>query len=69
MKKTSFSNLICLLNIGGPLSGIVLASSKISKSNPSQPIEIDADQGIEWLSEDKVYLARGNANAKQGDFL
>ena len=68
MKQTSFSNLSCLLNIRDPTSGIVLASSKISKSNPSQPIEIDADQGIEWLSGEKVYLARGNANAKQGDF-
>ena len=56
MKKSSFSNLICLPSIRGPISEVVLASSKISKSNTSQPIEIDADQGIEWLSEDKVYL-------------
>ena len=67
-KKLLLATLFAFLILGDPLSGVVLASSKISKSNPSQPIEIDADQGIEWLSEDKVYLARGNANAKQGDF-
>ena len=62
------ATLISFLGLGGPILEVVLASSKISKSNPSHPIEIDADQGIEWLAEDKVYLARGNANAKQGDF-
>ena len=66
--KLLLATLVAFLILGDPTSGIVLASSKISKSNPSQPIEIDADQGIEWLSGDKVYLARGNANAKQGDF-
>ena len=66
--KLLLATLVAFLILGDPTCGIVLASSKISKSNPSQPIEIDADQGIEWLSEDKVYLARGNANAKQGDF-
>ena len=67
-KNLLLATLFAFLVLGGPISGVVLASSKISKSNTNQPIEIDADQGIEWLSEDKVYLARGNANAKQGDF-
>jgi len=67
-KNLLLATLFALLIMGPSLSGIVLANSKISQSNSSQPIEIDADQGIEWLSEDKVYLARGNANAKQGDF-
>ena len=51
--KLLLATLVAFLILGGPTSGIVLASSKISKSNPSQPIEIDADQGIEWLSGDK----------------
>ncbi len=67
-KNLLLATSFALLILGNPLSGIVLANSKTSKSNPNQPIEIDADQGIEWLAEDKVYLARGNANAKQGDF-
>ena len=67
-KNLLLATLFALLILVAPLSGIILASSKISQSNSSQPIAIDADQGIEWLSEDKVYLARGNASAKQGDF-
>jgi lipopolysaccharide export system protein LptA len=31
------------------------------------PLEIVADEGIEWRKEEKVYIARGNARAKQGD--
>ncbi|GAB5470660.1 MAG: hypothetical protein Kilf2KO_36900 [Rhodospirillales bacterium] len=31
------------------------------------PLEILADQGIEWRREEKVYIARGNASATQGD--
>ena len=38
---------------------------------PSQtrnlPIEIHADNGIEWQQEAQAYIARGNARAQQGD--
>ncbi len=33
----------------------------------NQPIEILADQGIEWHRETQRYIARGNASATQGD--
>lgn len=32
-----------------------------------QPIEIDADNSIEWRQASQAYIARGNAKAKQGD--
>ncbi|MGE0254537.1 MAG: LptA/OstA family protein [Alphaproteobacteria bacterium] len=32
-----------------------------------QPIEIEADQGIEWQRGNQLYIARGNARATQGD--
>lgn len=32
------------------------------------PIEIEAESGIEWRRNEKVYIARGNATAKRGDF-
>ena len=32
-----------------------------------QPIEITADNGIEWQQENEVFLARGNAKAVRGD--
>ncbi len=38
-----------------------------SFGNQDQPLEIFADQGIEWRREERVYIARGNAEARQGD--
>jgi lipopolysaccharide export system protein LptA len=32
------------------------------------PIEIEAEAGIEWRKNEKLYIARGNASAKRGDF-
>ena len=32
-----------------------------------KPIEINAEQGIEWQQKNKAYIARGNARAAQGD--
>lgn len=32
-----------------------------------EPLEIFADQGIEWLRSERKYVARGNALARQGD--
>ena len=32
-----------------------------------KPIEINAEQGIEWQQKTKAYIARGNARAAQGD--
>ncbi len=32
-----------------------------------KPIEINAEDGIEWQQESKAYIARGNARAQQGD--
>lgn len=31
-----------------------------------QPINVEADQGIEWLRDQNVYVARGNAKASRG---
>lgn len=31
------------------------------------PVEIDADDGIEWRQDTQSYIARGNARARQGD--
>ena len=32
------------------------------------PIHIEANEGIEWLSDEQVYIARGEATAKQNNF-
>jgi lipopolysaccharide export system protein LptA len=40
---------------------------EIDEGVQDQPIEIDAEQGIEWRRDDKSYIARGNARALRGD--
>lgn len=32
-----------------------------------RPVEITAEQGIEWQQKEQIYIARGNARAAQGD--
>jgi lipopolysaccharide export system protein LptA len=46
-----------------PLGGF----SGLDAGNSKAPIEIDADDGIEWLRDQNVYIARGNARATRGD--
>ncbi|MSO96702.1 MAG: hypothetical protein EXR11_00570 [Rhodospirillaceae bacterium] len=65
MKQTlSFSLLISLT-----LPFAVAAQSlSFTSKDPNKPIEVTADQGIEWQQNGKLFIARGNAKAKQGDF-
>ncbi|MBV8166198.1 MAG: hypothetical protein JO021_05355 [Alphaproteobacteria bacterium] len=46
---------------GGPAGGQGLLN------RGSGPIAIDADEGIEWRRDEKVYIATGNAKAVRGD--
>lgn len=48
----------------GALSG---GSGPFDTSTSSGPVEIDADDGIEWRRDEKVYIARGHAKATRGD--
>ena len=45
------------LTLGGPGDGAGTA-----------PIEIEASQSLEWHSEEKLYVARGNARLRRGEF-
>ncbi len=38
----------------------------LAAGNSNQPIQVDADNGIEWLRDQNVYVARGNAKASRG---
>jgi lipopolysaccharide export system protein LptA len=42
-------------------------SDPLAPGQSSQPIEIEAEAGIEWRRNEKLYIARGNATAKRGD--
>lgn len=60
-----------LAQIGAALALMVAGAADAQGLNlnkdSGQPVEINADQGIEWRRDDNIYIARGNASAKQGD--
>lgn len=37
------------------------------QTNNNKPVNIEAENGIEWQQNNKVYIARGNAKATRGD--
>jgi lipopolysaccharide export system protein LptA len=53
--------MLTLGAIGGP------APAQGLLNRGSGPIAIDADEGIEWRRDEKVYIATGNAKAVRGD--
>jgi lipopolysaccharide export system protein LptA len=39
----------------------------LSGSNDNRPLDVEADQGIEWQQDKQIYIARGNARATRGN--
>jgi lipopolysaccharide export system protein LptA len=52
-------------------AGLLLAAPAMAQGLPGmggkQPVEINADQAIEWHQDVRAYVARGNASAKRND--
>ncbi|WP_299400182.1 LptA/OstA family protein [Pelagibius sp.] len=48
-----------------PQSAAAQAIGNLQESD--EPLEINAEEGIEWNRNDKTYIARGNARAASGD--
>lgn len=42
------------------------ASGQAKFNDSSLPITVEADEGIEWIADKKMYVARGNAQATRG---
>ena len=63
--RTSVLALALTALIAAPLAAQGLSMG--SGGGNQKPIEIAADQGIEWHRETQRYIARGNASAIQGD--
>ena len=57
----AFGFLVVLPDVGA------VAQSVDRLRESDQPLEINADDGIEWNRNDKTYIARGNARAASGD--
>lgn len=43
------------------------SADPLASGSSGAPIEIEAEQGIEWRRNEKLYIARGNATAKRGN--
>lgn len=55
--------VIPLAALSGPASIVPAAAQGLMSKGGNQPLTINADDGIEWLREEKKYTARGNARA------
>jgi lipopolysaccharide export system protein LptA len=42
------------------------AYAQLKINSDAEPVTVEADDGIEWVSDQKIYIARGNAKATRG---
>jgi lipopolysaccharide export system protein LptA len=56
--------LLALLLLAAPALAQAQGLS-LAAGSSNQPLEIEADQGIEWLRDQNIYVARGNAKASR----
>mgnify|MGYP000376685211 CR=1 FL=1 len=64
MRRAAARIALCLLALaaaGGPAHAFDFGRSG------DAPIAIDANRGVEWRREERVFIARGNARAERGD--
>jgi lipopolysaccharide export system protein LptA len=47
--------------------GVAQVDAPLDFRETDAPIEVEAEQGIEWRRDDNVYIARGNVRATRGD--
>lgn len=57
--------LALLLLVAAPLPPALAQGLSLAAGSSNQPLEIEADQGIEWLRDQNIYVARGNARASR----
>jgi len=59
--------LVALLLLPPAASGTARAQNLLSFGGGDQPVEITAEEGIEWRRKEKVYIASGKARAARGE--
>lgn len=58
------TGLVLLAAASAPLAAQGLG---LTTPNDKRPLDVEADQGIEWQQDKNVYIARGNARASRGN--
>jgi lipopolysaccharide export system protein LptA len=67
-RATGIALAALLMTAGGlPAPQPARAQGVGLESKSKEPVTIEADEGIEWHQQQKIYLARGNARATRGD--
>ena len=62
---SALTGLVLALTAVGPSA----AQGLLSFGDSEQPLEITADDGIEWRRKEQLYIASGNARAARGDLV
>jgi len=65
MRFAVLMTLVLAAGLSGVGNGALAQTLGFGSSN-DLPIKIEADDGIEWQRDNKLYIARGNASAAQG---
>ena len=63
MKAVWLGAVLCFLVVTAPMAG---AQSLLAADMSGGPLEVDAEQGIEWRQGEDTFIARGNAVARRG---
>lgn len=66
-RKMAWAGVALFLALAVPGGGSFAQSLNFGGGDSDLPIEIFADNGIEWQQENLVFLARGNARAVRGE--
>ncbi|MBB4267482.1 LptA/OstA family protein [Roseospira visakhapatnamensis] len=64
--RAVFAVLAVALGLAGASAPAMAQTAALSEGGDA-PIEVTSDEGIEWRRDEKLYIARGNAEAVQGD--
>ena len=65
LRRAATALLLVLIGGAGQASAQALGGVELGDSDA--PLEITANDGIEWRRDEKVYVARGNAHAARGE--
>jgi lipopolysaccharide export system protein LptA len=57
-----------LLGVMAGVSPSLAQQATTTTGSTAKQLEVTADNGIEWQKDKKIYVARGNAQVKRGDF-
>jgi lipopolysaccharide export system protein LptA len=65
--RTLFSSCVAISLLLVPTGPLLAQGLGLTSQNDNRPLDVEADNGIEWQQDKSVYIARGNARATRGN--